>query len=118
MSLLNVIKGCPKVLPKYSHEGERGMNPAFCNLDDNQCPLPLNQKRICVFRSDLQLVAGVKNHFAEDGNTALKDVVVENPDKKSEVDSRYDHKDRYGHPSLALAEEKIYVGSIYYAGKK
>lgn len=106
--MLRHIKKFPATLPRYQHQNEKSINPAYCDID-HCIPLCPGEKRIWVMRTDGILALGIKNTLIAEGNTALKE-------KTDEIVHQYiDHEDRYGHPSLALPENE-YNGSVYYAG--
>ena len=97
--------------PNY-YEDEDGINPAYQNIAQFQSPWLLNQneKRIWVLRSDFILATGIKNAYQKRyGYTGLADAF------SPSVHQFINWKNRYGHPSLALAEGS-YDGSVFYAG--
>ncbi|WP_115700770.1 hypothetical protein [Legionella sainthelensi] len=100
------IKG---VLPKYTYSEESGVNPAFQRIEEVDVLLKPNEKRIFALRSDFILATGVKNSEQQHGYHGLKETF-----KKSQY-SYLNWKDRYGHPSLAVADNN-YDGTVLYAG--
>jgi hypothetical protein len=100
------VKG---VLPKYTYAEESGVNPAFQRIEEVNGFLRPNEKRIFALRSDFILATGIKNAEQHHGYQGLKDTFEE---------SQYPYlnwNDRYGHPSLAQAEDH-YDGGVLYAG--
>lgn len=100
------VKG---VSPKYAYSGESGVNPAFQCIEEVKRPLRSNEKRIFALRSDFILATGVKNAEQQHGYYGLEDTFDE---------SQYPYlswDDRYGHPSLAIADNS-YDGTVLYAG--
>jgi hypothetical protein len=100
------IKGVP---PRYTYSEESGINPAFQRIEEVDRFLRTNEKRIFALRSDFVLATGVKNAEQQHGYHGLKETFEA---------SQYSHlnwKNRYGHPSLAIAE-KNYDGTVLYAG--
>lgn len=100
------VKG---VTPKYTYAGEVGINPAFQRIEDVDSFLRSNEKRIFALRSDFVLATGVKNAEQKHGYHGLKETFEE---------SQYSYlnwSDRYGHPSLAIADNN-YDGTVLYAG--
>lgn len=100
------IKGVPS---KYTYSGESGVNPAFQCIEEVESPLRPNEKRIFALRSDFILATGVKNAEQHHGYQGLKETFEE---------SQYTYlnwEDRYGHPSLAIADNN-YDGAVLYAG--
>ncbi len=100
------VKG---VLPKYTYSDENGVNPAFQCIEDIEASLQHNEKRIFVLRSDFVLATGVKNSEQKFGYHGLKETFNK---------SNYPYlnwNDRYGHPSLAIADNN-YDGTVLYAG--
>lgn len=104
---------CNHIVPitkKYNYSNELNINPGYQDIDSIQSPLLLNEKRIWVLRSDFILATGVKNAYKRRyGYTGFFDSF------SPSVHQWIDANDRYGHPSLALAEGD-YDGSVYYAG--
>ncbi|ARB92088.1 hypothetical protein [Legionella longbeachae] len=100
------IKGVP---PKYTYSEESGVNPAFQRIEEVDVLLNPNEKRIFALRGDFILATGVKNSEQQHGYHGLKETF-----KKSQY-SYLNWKDRYGHPSLAIADNK-YDGTVLYAG--
>ncbi len=100
------VKGVP---PKYTYSGESGVNPAFQCIEEVDSSLRPDEKRIFALRSDFILATGVKNAQQEHGYHGLKETFEE---------SQYSYlnwNDRYGHSSIALADNN-YDGTILYAG--
>ncbi|KTD13727.1 hypothetical protein Lgra_0862 [Legionella gratiana] len=100
------IKGVP---PKYTYSEESGVNPAFQRIEEVDALLRPNEKRIFALRSDFILATGVKNAEQQHGYQGLKETFEE---------SQYPYlnwNDRYGHPSLAIADNN-YDGTVLYAG--
>lgn len=95
--------------PKYTYATETGINPAFQAIDEAKCPLQLNEKRLFVLRSDFILAIGIKNAYQEYNYHGLEDILDE------EVHQFVNWHDRYGHPSLAVADDR-YDGNVLYAG--
>lgn len=105
-----IKKYIPPVKPKYNYPGEGCINPGYENIAGVRYPLRFQEKRIWALRSDFILATGVKNAYqSEYGYTGLKDSFSES------VHTFLNWKDRYGHPSLTLAEGD-YDGSAFYAG--
>ncbi|BCA96272.1 hypothetical protein TUM19329_26330 [Legionella antarctica] len=100
------IKGVP---PKYTYPEESGVNPAFQCIEEVDRPLRLNEKRIFVLRSDFLLATGVKNAEQQHGYLGMKETF----DESQQVFLNW--QDRYGHPSLAIADNN-YDGTVLYAG--
>ncbi|KTC82749.1 hypothetical protein [Legionella cincinnatiensis] len=100
------VKG---VLPKYTYSEESGVNPAFQRIEEVDTFLRLNEKRIFALRSDFILATGVKNAEQQHGYHGLKETF-----EKSQY-SYLNWNDRYGHPSLAIADNN-YDGTVLYAG--
>lgn len=104
--ILRHVKGVP---PKYTYAEESGVNPAFQRIEEVDRYLRPNEKRIFALRSDFVLATGVKNAEQQHGYHGLKETFAE---------SQYAYlnwQDRYGHPSLAIADNN-YDGTVIYAG--
>tara|TARA_B100000949_G_C14262931_1_gene443686 strand:- start:109 stop:1470 length:1362 start_codon:yes stop_codon:yes gene_type:complete len=97
------------VAPKYTYAEESGVNPAFQRIEEVESFLRPNEKRIFALRSDFVLATGVKNAEQQHGYHGLKETF-----EKSQY-SYLNWKDRYGHPSLAIADNN-YDGTVLYAG--
>jgi len=100
------VKG---VGPKYTYSVETGVNPAFQRIEEVERFLRPNEKKIFALRSDFVLATGVKNAEQQHGYFGFKETFDE---------SQYSYlnwKDRYGHPSLAIADNN-YDGTVLYAG--
>ncbi len=100
------IKG---ITPKYTYSEESGINPAFQCIEEVDKLFRLNEKRIFVLRSDFIIATGIKNAEQKHGYLGLKETFDE---------SQYPYlnwQDRYGHPSLAMADND-YDGTVLYAG--
>lgn len=100
------VKGVP---PKYTYSEESGVNPAFQRIEEVDSFLRSNEKRIFALRSDFVLATGVKNAEQQHGYYGLKQTF-----KKSQY-AYLNWADRYGHPSLAIADNN-YDGTVLYAG--
>lgn len=100
------VKGVP---PKYTYSGESGINPAFQRIEEVDRSLNFNEKRIFALRSDFILATGVKNAEQQHGYYGLKETF-----EKSQY-AYLNWDDRYGHPSLAIADNN-YDGTVIYAG--
>lgn len=99
------IEGVPA---KYTYPEEKGINPAFQRVEEVDS-LEKDEKRIFALRSDFILATGVKNAEHELGYEGLRETFDE---------ANYPYinwKDRYGHPSLAIKDER-YDGTVLYAG--
>lgn len=97
----------------YEHE-KANYNPAFENIseEDFYCPLRRNEKRIFSLRGDFILATGMKNVSSRLGNKPFEIY----PDYiQNSLETYLDVNDRYGHPSLAMAEGE-YDGSVFYGG--
>lgn len=100
----------PPVHKKYLYPGENCINPGYQDIQSVNCPLQKNEKRIWALRSDFILVTGVKNAYQKEyGYTGFADSF------SPELHRFLNWDDRYGHPSLTLAEGH-YDGSAFYAG--
>jgi hypothetical protein len=102
----------PPVKPQYTYDKESGINPAYQNISQfkQRQFLLHNEKRIWVLRSDFILATGVKNAYQQEyGYNGLADTFDES------LHPFLNWENRYGHPSLALAEDE-YDGFAYYAG--
>ncbi len=101
------------ILPQAeNYEHEVGINPAYQAINQFAQPQPLAllEKRIWVLRSDFILATGVKNAYKQSYNyQGLADTF------EPGLFEFLNWKNRYGHPTLALAESN-YDGSSYYAG--
>ena len=100
------VKGVP---PKYTYSQESGVNPAFQCIEEVTRSLRPNEKRIFALRSDFILATGVKKAKQQHGYHGLRETFEE---------SQYSYlnwEDRYGHPSLAIADNN-YDGAVLYAG--
>lgn len=104
-----ILQRIQAVFPKYTYPGECGVNPAFQSIKDVKHGLGLNEKRIFALRSDFVLATGVKNAEQRHGYYGLKETFTQ------EQYPYLNWQDRYGHPSLAIAEND-YDGAVFYAG--
>ncbi len=104
--LVNLIKEMPKTKARYAYATEKNINPGYCDIE-HSAPLCVEDTRIWVLRSDLILALGIKD--ISKGNINIINKV------HSCVQHYIDPEDRYGHPSLTIAECG-YDGSAYYAG--
>ncbi len=105
--LTRIIQTLPAVTAQYKHPSEKDINPAFCEIEHAKKLIP-SEKRIWVLRKDMVFALGIKNAYAEYGNTPLVTAI-------DGLTTVINVKDRYGHPSLAMPTPD-YDGSVYYAG--
>jgi hypothetical protein len=100
----------PPITPKYSYANEDNINPGYLDIEQVNEPLRLFEKRIWALRSDFILATGVKNAYQDEhGYNGLGDSFSES------IQRFLNWQDRYGHPSLTIADEK-YDGGVFYAG--
>ena len=105
-----IQKKISPVKPKYYYPGEEAINPAYQDIASIRCPLQIGQIKTWVLRSDFILATGVKNAYeSEYGYTGFKDSF------EASLHQFINFDNRYGHPSLTIAEG-CYDGSAYYAG--
>jgi hypothetical protein len=105
------FRNYPKKKAKNLYDNENGINPAYCNLASDVCPIPVGENRIWALRGDLILATGIKNCYHSEGATSIVDKIDRQSIPFFQVNNRY------GHPSLAAPELKNdYDGSVYYAG--
>jgi len=105
-----IQKNITPVRKKYCYPNETSINPGYQDIAVARGPLRHCEKRIWALRSDFTLATGVKNAYEKEyGYTGFYESFSKS------LHALIDWNDRYGHPSLTLAEGD-YDGSAYYAG--
>ena len=107
--LLYIYKHISCKQASYNYQEEQALNPAYEDISNNSTNLPIGAKRIWALRGDFILATGIKNSYAQEFSY--------NGMREAFSPHQYKYinwQDRYGHPSLTLAENSS-VGA-YYAG--